>query len=552
MARKKRTLVYRAHMSVGAIAAESDAKFLNECFVHTGDYSAVQDFQSPKCILLGRTGTGKSATIIRINQSASSVISIDPQSLSLNYISNSDVLRFFNSLGVKLDIFYRLLWQHVICVELLKHHFRLQNESHYSKFKDWISSLGRTDKSKQMAAEYLEKWNSRFWVEREERIKEITKKLENDIVVGAGLEKLGLKADLSNKDTMSTEIKSEIMRNAQRVVNEIQIQHLSQVIDILAEDIFSDPKKKIFITIDSLDDDWVEDEVRYKLIRALIEAVKKFRKISNLKIVVAIRTDLLDRVYRNTRDSGFQEEKYEDLNLRISWKPDQLRKIIDERINLLFKDQYTGETLDLYDVFPEQVKPGVGTFEYLIQRTLMRPRDLIAFVNLILERAQGAQEITGKMILDTENIHSEKRFEAILQEWFSEYPKLKFCASLLQSKPTSFSPLDITDGEIDSLIDTITNYDPSDDLLEKIIRAQLNTKLEYSVVRQEILNVLFKVGFVGYKDIPTHPFVYSYNSGVSTPPITPNGKIQIHPMFWWVFGNQKLKGAVLDAGSNAA
>lgn len=547
MKQGKKHFRYKAHMSVGAMSAEADERFINSCFIETSDFDVLKDFTSAKCILLGRTGTGKSAAIININNTQDQVISIDPQTLAINYIANSDILRFLSNMGVKLDLFYRLLWQHVFCVELLNHHFKMKNEREFARFKDWISGLGKKDKSAQIAAEYLEKWNAKFWLEREERIKEITKTLENSIVAEAGIEASGLRSKLEGKHDLTEETKMEIVHKAQKVVNEIQIQNLSQVIDVIARELYNDDQKKTFITIDSLDEDWVEDELRYKLIRALIETIKKFRRIKSLKILVALRSDLLGRVYNFTRDSGFQEEKYEDFNLRVSWTSDQLKAVLDARINQLFKNQYTDGNVEFYDIFPEKVRQDIQTLDFIITRSLMRPRDVIAFVNNILEQANGHETISAKMILDSERGYSEKRLDAVMQEWVVEYPKLKKCLFVLRNKPTSFSASLITKSELEELL-MVLNYDkiPTADLLETSAREQLEVKLDIDEFRRTVLQTFFRVGLIGCKEYATHPIHYCYSINANEPNFNQETKIQIHPMFWAALGNRKLRGGVLE------
>lgn len=552
MVEPKRKLKYRSHMSIGVNAAEQDSKFLEACFVSTGDFETIQDFESPKCILLGRTGVGKSASIIRIRNSHDNVINIDPETLSLKYISNSDVLRFLSNLGVKLDIFYRLLWQHVFCVELLNYHFKIVNETGFQRFKNWVSTTIKKDKSTELATQYLEKWNSEFWLEREERIKEITRKLEESISAEIGFEKYGVKARAGGEQGVAEEIRSEIVHKAQKVVNDIQIRHLGQVIDIIADEIYNDPKRKLYITIDGLDEDWVEDDIRYKLIRALIETTKKLRRISNVKVIIALRSDLLGRVYKFTRDSGFQEEKYEDLNLRVSWKPEQLKQLVAERLNYLFKDQYTGQKIEFSDVFPEKInKSGKETFEYMSQRTLMRPRDIIEYVNVILEQASGADAISGKMIIESEKIYSERRLNAILQEWIVEYPRLKDCTRLLYGKPTKFIVSDISQKEIEELMMFLgMSKNSSGDIIEDSARRHLNSILDIAEFRREVLRVFFMIGFIGYKEDTGHPWIYCYTNNVSEPRFEDDTAMQIHPMLWAVLGSKKLKNSILTSPEN--
>lgn len=109
--------------------------------------------------------------------------------------------------------------------------------------------------------------------------------------------------------------------------------------------LFNNKQQKYYIVIDKLDDEWGDNDndndIRYRLIRALIETIRGFRKIVPVKIIVALRTDLLYRVFDRTRDSGFQEEKYEDYILHIKWRKNELRDLLDKRINLLIRETYT-------------------------------------------------------------------------------------------------------------------------------------------------------------------------------------------------------------------
>lgn len=543
---KKSNIRYRPNMSIGAMSAEEDDKFLDSCYIETSDFEVITDFENPKCILLGRTGVGKSAALLRIKKNHEHIIEVEPQTLALNYISSSTILRVFSKIGVKLDLFYKLLWQHVICVEILKYHFKLRDESDFRKFKDWVASTLHLNKSTEFATNYLQRWNTKFWAEREERIKEITENLENQIMAEVGAEAYGIAASLSESQNVSQEIKSEIVYKAQDVVNKIQIQELSQLIEVINTQLLNNSQKKHFITIDGLDEDWVDDELRYKLIRALIEAVKKFRKIRNLKIVLSLRTDLLERVYRNTRDSGFQEEKYEDLNLRISWSKPQLQDILDSRIDHLFHHIYANnKVLGFYDIFPKNVKnDNKPTLDYILQRTLMRPRDAIAFVNTILEHAAGSESISGKIILESERVHSQRRYHALLQEWYAEYPKLKVCSELLFNMPTNFLISAITDQALDNIALKLVDEPESIDQIEKQVRRQLATKIDYINLRLSILELFFKVGFIGIRTQSTHPYVFSTarQATIDTMNLPADAKVQIHPMMRLAFGNTKIRG----------
>src|SRR5690348_14265781 len=116
---------FRKHSSIGAAAAEDDAKFLNSCFVDNGDLATLLDRDDPRRIILGRTGMGKSALLGHLGEVVQT-ITLNPEVLSFNFVTNNTVLQFFVTAGVKLDLFFKLLWRHAFTVELLKHKYHIQ------------------------------------------------------------------------------------------------------------------------------------------------------------------------------------------------------------------------------------------------------------------------------------------------------------------------------------------------------------------------------------------------------------------------------------------
>src|SRR5690554_4526125 len=119
------TKKYRLNSSLnfGAPDAETD-DLLFEVFVENNAVTEVLDTRSQKSILLGRTGSGKSAIIRYLENQHEDVQRIEPEALSLQFLSNSTILKYFRGLGINLNLFYKVLWKHVFIVELLKLYFK--------------------------------------------------------------------------------------------------------------------------------------------------------------------------------------------------------------------------------------------------------------------------------------------------------------------------------------------------------------------------------------------------------------------------------------------
>jgi hypothetical protein len=196
------------------------------------------------------------------------------------------------------------------------------------------------------------------------------------------------------------------------------------VINILHEQ--EDDRQKIYYPlIDRLDERWVDTTIRFRLIRALIDSLRAFRRITNLKIVVALRTDIVERVMQEEKDISFQREKNDDYFIKMRWTRPLLLELIKKRIRTLFRRKYSPtDTIEFEDVFPYKVG-NVEPFEYIVERTLMRPRDVIAFVNQCLLASEGSYEVSASHIRKAENEYSRIRREALEQEWRSAFPTLR-------------------------------------------------------------------------------------------------------------------------------
>lgn len=531
---------FKKGMSIGAMDASEDDRFLESCFIDTGDISALEDTESSKSIILGRTGSGKTALLSIIRKNNDNVINLLPQELSLNYIADSNIIQFFDSTGVKLDLFYQLLWKHVLVVELIKRKYDIRNETSKKNFLDSLAGVFKKDTSKQRAIEYLTQWGDKFWVETSSRIEDLTTKLEHELSASIDLNSIQVPLTASGSSKLSSEMREEVTNQAQKIVNKVQIQDLNRVIDILSDNIFTNKQQKYYIVIDQLDDEWVDDNIRYRLIRSLIETIKGFRKIIPVKIIIALRSDLLYRVFDKTRDSGFQEEKYEDYILKLMWRKDELRSLLDKRIDLSIREAYTSKSASFSQIFtgtPDGEKP----IDFILDRTLMRPRDAISFTNECFNSAYGKTNITSQILKEAEKNYSKKRFKALCFEWVDDYPLLEDYCRIIPGPHGSFKHSSISNSSIEKLALDLSikeAKDPIKDLALGLVQHNSLTKVAF---RNHILRVLYRVGIIGIKRNAYTSVEWSHEDDVniSSSEIKNSQSFEVHKMLWRYLGIYK-------------
>ena len=147
---KKDQFKFRRHERIGAEGAEEDQDFLFECFVDTGDLDILRDVKHPARIVVGRTGVGKTALLMNLQKEEENVSTLEPDQLSLQYISNSTIISWLTENNIKLDLFYKLLWRHVFAIELIKLKYDLKNEQDQKSFMERMYTRLMSDKKKKM------------------------------------------------------------------------------------------------------------------------------------------------------------------------------------------------------------------------------------------------------------------------------------------------------------------------------------------------------------------------------------------------------------------
>ncbi len=457
----------------------------------------------------------------------------------MNFIENSSAIQLLNELGVSLDVLFQALWKHVLTVEVLR--LRYKDNNLRDSLEKFFSPRDKKDSEAEAVNYFQEFGGSEFWNTTELRIKEIVSRTEKSVAAEMGAESSSVLAKIRGGKAVSEQEKREYQEKCQRAVSSVQMLKLHKVVDAL-QDVLEDKQKQYFIVIDDLDTNWASSEIRYRLIRALIEAIKKFRKIRNLKIVIAMRVDLLDTVFRETRDSGFQEEKFEAFFLRLRWEPSDLIDIMDRRIRKVLKDQYTKNDVGFYDVFQEKIG-SEPTTKYITDRIAGRPRDAILFLNFIFQEAEGKTQITKRVIQQAEVLYSSSRATSLCQEWHDRFPNLHKYLNLLKGLNSRFLVSEFPLASLnDLLLDCVGFTSPDEISLLALEIAERGKGFENHAEALSFLNnvfsALFVVGAIGAKFEATGRPEWASNAA-ATPyhrEFELNTQIYIHPMLYRHYG----------------
>lgn len=539
---KKKTnpVVLRAGMSIGTNAAEFDDEFLFPCFVHHPAVELSKNVQSRGMVIDGRTGAGKTAILRYINHTAEHVVEVDPSEMAMSYVANSDALRFLQAIGADLDLLFQALWKHVLCIEFIRLRFSVKNESASKSVFFRFFERFQKDARKERALKYLREWEGKFWITMDQNIKELTEKIEKAVKaeLGAEIEKFKLGGQYDKR--ISSDKKTEFIHRIRNIISSDQLSELGSVIDMLAEVDDADSGKSFYILIDKLDENWVDGVVRFKLIRGLMESLKSFRKIRILKILIAMRSDVLERVVQETRDLSFQREKLDDYFIHLKWTKPLLKTMIDKRIQNLFKQQFTQNVIHFEDIFAYNVGT-VDPLQYILERTLMRPRDVIAFVNQCIEEAEGKYEITGGIIKKAETEFSRIRREALEQEWQSAFPSIKKMLDYIgvhKKAVINYDELRDKSAVDDLSLAIYSDEKIAKDPLFEIAKGYYEGKQDNSVVFiNSVIEILYRTGAVGVKLRNGDRYLYSHVDQPLLPiaQITEDIRVRIHPMLWGAY-----------------
>ncbi len=169
-------------------------------------------------------------------------------------------------------------------------------------------------------------------------------------------------------------------------------------------------KEEVWLLLDNLDKSWVTRGTTREdmaILLGLLDASRSLereldRRNVEFRSLVFIRTDILEHLNRETPDRG------KETPISLDWDDVEVfREILRRRIQA--STELEGDFLSLWGQVAEPTVKAQDSFGYMVDRTLMRPRDMLLFVQQAVEVAtnRGHSRITAEDIQHAEGGYSE-------------------------------------------------------------------------------------------------------------------------------------------------
>lgn len=180
-----------------------------------------------------------------------------------------------------------------------------------------------------------------------------------------------------------------------------------------------------WLLIDNIDKGWPTRGTRPEditIVRSLLEAVRKLqrefqRHEVDINCLVFLRSDIYDHLIAETSDRG------KDTAIVLEWNDvEMFRELLRARLAQSIDEK--GTFHELWERIAETLVGSEESFLYVVERTLMRPRDLLQFVQRAIEVAinRGHSVVKADDIKYAEKSYSEDLLLAIAFEIQDSHP----------------------------------------------------------------------------------------------------------------------------------
>jgi len=204
---------------------------------------------------------------------------------------------------------------------------------------------------------------------------------------------------------------------------------------------------------------------------------------------------------------------------------------------VVLKQKYTRNSVSFLEVFPKEVRKQ-PTIDYILERTLRRPRDVILFINEAFKVASGRVEMTPSLVQTAYRSYSFGRKVSMLEEWNDIYPDLDLHIELLSGLKSRTQVREFSVESYNALaLKYIVREDGIDPVTAEVI-ALANRKGDVPSIYdalpalRKLLECAYVVGAIGFISPPSSSVRWSGNQmdQFSSSSIDLDTIVVIHPM----------------------
>lgn len=382
-----------ARVDLGDVAAENEFGGLDSYFVRTGAFHHAR--QGHSRLVVGRKGSGKTAIFYEIRNpllDTRSALVLDLMPEGHQFTRLKELVLQGMKQGLR-EYTLAAFWHYVLLTELARK--ILINEALYAD-----RDPGRAQRYQKVDDLYREH-DPDFGSEFPQRLlREVERLIE--------------------RVRESTE--DELSKQLMQILFTVDIPALEEAVaEYLTE------KQVVWLLIDNLDKGWPihgTSTIEITIVKALLEATRKVQnnleaKGVGFRSLVFLRSDIYEHLLREIPDKG------KETAISLDWDdPALFEEIIRRRIET--STGLEGDFAQTWRQVSESHLEAQDTFNYIIERTLMRPRDLLQFVRKSIEVALNRNHslVQVEDILHAEKIYSEDILLTTLFEINDTYPGL--------------------------------------------------------------------------------------------------------------------------------
>jgi hypothetical protein len=206
----------------------------------------------------------------------------------------------------------------------------------------------------------------------------------------------------------------------------------------------------------------------------------------------------------------------------------------------------------------EQLLPAVGKargnpFDYMLERTLMRPRDVIAFLNECLSQAVGKSRLSWHDIEAGEATYSYNRLLALRDEWKPNYPGIQKVFEVFRG-----APIELSQKELGVYLDNVVLLAAEPRFEGVRWLTEIGEPLwtgarepeEWSDSYRPMVKLLYDLGFLGIGDGSGMYFSHDYSGYADAAEhLKPATRYAVHPAFHATLGVRKRQKSNSQTGS---